>query len=271
MRIILILIFSLVLFSCEEREVIIPEYIPPETDKITLVEELSGVRCTNCPAGAAELNRIQDQFGKNVVIVTYHTTFLGFPIPESNQNFLTQEAEQLEDYLGDYLGKPAATFDRLDASEESKFNTNVGEWAGIVEAQLQDAADLLLDASLSLNEESRSINADITLDPKVDIQGDLSISVLITESHIIDAQLYPSGEVKTDHEHNHIFRKFLTNLTGQGLSGNLTAGESQVLSFQTELDELWNLDHLELVAFVERKEGGRPVQAIQAGKWKLKS
>ena len=45
---------------------------PAAVNTAVLVEEFSGQMCVNCPKGAAELEKLEKQYGEALVVITYH-------------------------------------------------------------------------------------------------------------------------------------------------------------------------------------------------------
>ncbi len=261
----LFLVFILASFSsCEERMVTIPDFVAPETDKVVLLEELTGVRCPGCPAGALEIQRLGNVYGDNFVAVSYYTDFLGFPLEESQYDFRSAEAQSTEDRLGLYRAKPAATFNRKQLDPETRFNTSQGEWLGLAEAELVGFSPILMSGTSSYDSGNKEAAISITISPKDVFTGTHNLVVLITESHIIDAQLHPMGEIREDYEHNHVFRKLLSDIEGVALPQTIGALEELQYDFSVTLEDEWNPDNIEVVAFVELQENGAPKEVIQA-------
>lgn len=260
-----ILVTTVLLFgACEEREVVIPDFVPPTSDRVVLLEELSGVRCPNCPGGAAEIKRLENRYGDNFVAVAYYTEFLGFPLPESRFNFLTGQAEEIEDYLGQYLGKPAAAINRVIREDNTMFNTSTGEWSGFVDEALQTDSEINMQGNSDFDADARSAEVEILVTPIRNLEGDYRLTVLATESKIIDAQLLPENVIDLDYEHNHIFRTFLSNLTGDQITQSLEQSRTLRFDYSFDLEGEWVPENMHIVAFVEYQEGGRPKEVLQA-------
>lgn len=263
--IVLLMVIVFVFHSCEERPVTIPEFVPPSTDKVVLIEEFSGVRCPNCPAGTTEIKRLGNLFDTNLVAVAYYTKFLGQPLEESKYNFLTEEAEELESLIGPYLGKPAATINRIQfPSEDFRLISGTGSWQGYVEQELQEDSQIRLIGTVEYNDENRNANINIRLTPARDLDGSFQITVLITESEIIDAQLFPNDSIAEEYEHNHVFRTFLTDVRGNNISQNLQESRTLSFDYNVELSEEWVAENCHIVAFVEDVEDSSNRRILQA-------
>ncbi len=58
-----LLVFPLIiLLSCEEIPIIIADPVIPDSEKVVLIEELTGASCPNCPKGSAAIENILTKF-----------------------------------------------------------------------------------------------------------------------------------------------------------------------------------------------------------------
>src|SRR5210317_832549 len=109
----LYLFFSLFLtISCAEKEIVIPPLEVPITGKKIIVEDLTGVRCPNCPSANARLEAIQSIYRENLIIISVHGDLLTKPLPESNQDFRNPDSQALEESYAPLIGKPSAVINR---------------------------------------------------------------------------------------------------------------------------------------------------------------
>ena len=117
------LLFLCVLFclsACTEIPPVInplqgTEVEPIETDSVVqkvLIEELTGVRCVNCPVGTAEVLRLQELLGEQVIAVALHAGSFAIPYDDSQGDFRIPETASLLIYLGSPLGYPSAVINR---------------------------------------------------------------------------------------------------------------------------------------------------------------
>jgi len=248
-----IIITILLLSACREVMVVLPEPTPIETEKVVLIEELTGVDCPNCPAGAAQLAGLIDQYEGNVIGVSIHGDFLGDPLPESQFDFGSQTADDLEDYLAPWFGKPAASINRIQIEDQAEFAISaVDLWPQFVEAELQKQQTAAIVIDHEYNPQTRALSVDVEVEPWIDIEGDIRVSVMLTESHIIDAQ-NDQNDVILDYEHNHLLRTMLTRFDGDGLTSQVSAFDKVSASYEYTLPEeagLWIPENMYVVAFV---------------------
>lgn len=248
--IIVVLIFS----SCTEVMVMLPDPTIIDTNRVILIEELTGVDCPNCPSGAAKLAGLIEQFDGNVIGVSIHGNFLATPLSSSKYDFRSELNDNLETYLRPWFGKPAATVNRIQQENQAEFAiSNIDLWSQLVEAELEKPQTAAIIITHEYNEATRELTIDVEVEPWIDIEGDIRLSVMLTESHIIDAQKDQSVIIP-DYEHNHMLREMLTAFDGDGFTSSMSAFETRSKSFTytvpQEDDGLWVDENIEIVAFV---------------------
>jgi len=272
----ILILFSLIIFftACEEKMVVIPEFVPPTTGKVVLVEELTGVKCPNCPAGSERLAAILELFPDNMILVGIHGGILTEPLSTSKYDFRTEGAVFLDDYLKEYLGKPAAYFNRiffdeLDGDFGNSFN---GQWQGYIERELEKPQMMELSITKSYNPETRLLELTVAALALEELNGEFKLTILLTESDIEDAQ-DDQNVVIEDYIHNHVLRKIITNFDGDVFASKLEPGKivKKRYNFTIPEDEdgLWKDDNVEVVAFVANTEG-QSKEILQAAQTHLK-
>lgn len=258
--------------SCDEKEVLIPEFVLPDSDRVVVIEELTGVRCPNCPGGTAELKRIQKQFSGNVAIVGIHSNILANPFPNSKYDFRAPFNDELQDYLGLPIGKPSAYINRrFYPSENNRAIPTVGSWAGYVAQELELPVTLEMDALHIFNPETRELDITLSMNALTLLEGRYRLTVYLTESEIIDPQLDQTEGVIEDYEHYFVLRQVLTNVTGDVLPDVLIPDQPVNRTFNftiPEEDGWWNVSNMNAIAFVTSYDVENPdirevLQAVQ--------
>ena len=109
-------LFAIAFWGCEERELTIPELTVGA--RRVLVEELTGVKCTNCPDGTNLLVDLQNTYGaENLVVVAVHYA-PGFNDPYTGANaskydFKTEDGTAMAKFVGTFEGAPSAAIARI--------------------------------------------------------------------------------------------------------------------------------------------------------------
>ncbi len=266
---ILFLGYLLTILSCEEVPTIVtpvqqagecpaaPFSAVADQQRQVLVEEFTGVRCVNCPDGSEALKSLIDQYGERVVAVSLHAGFFSDPYSQSLYDFRTPAGNALLNFLGSPFGYPAAVIDRKAFSGNSRLHLGQGLWPGAIATQLQETPKVKIYIEQTYDENSRSLGIQTTLFFENDIEGEVRITVLLTEDKVKDYQETPSG-LQPDYEHNHVLRTALTAPTGNILSEPTTAGSVFCKSFSGAISPEWKAEDCKVIVFVhldsERKE-----------------
>lgn len=276
------LLFCLLLFAgCSELPVNLPPPGFKTSGKVILVEDLTGVECSNCPAAAQRLEEIVAEAPGSVVVVGVHGDQQTRPYvdsdgnPRSKYDFRSEDASFLEEYLKPWIGKPAVAFDRRLFEGQQNLSINgVQNIRPRVEEQLAEPQVLNIESSYEYDSPSRTIDISIGISPLVDLEGNFFTTVLVTESHIIDYQLSSLfGGWDPEYEHQHVLRAIITQQQGDPLDQTLNAGEllAKNITYEIPTDNqgLWKVENLEFVVFVSDHADGKK-EVLQAHAFKIK-
>lgn len=265
-KIIYTLSLAFLLFSCEEKGPLIIleptqvalvdttyliENLPTAQSKAVLLEEITGVKCTNCPSGHQKVAELYAAHPARFIAMAIHTNFLGAPYT-GDVDLRTEAGEQMAATLGPINGKPSAFVDRKNFSTNpTRDIINPDLWPQFVNQQLalNTPVNLLLE-KVSLNNNTRILRYRITL-TYTDLAQTHSLGFAITENNIQASQL-SSGTVITNYIHKHVLRSYLTPFIGVPLTETLESGRVIIKEFEFEIPLSWNIDNLELVAFVRQ-------------------
>ncbi len=256
------------LSACQEKMVVIPEYDPPITEKVILIEELTGVICSQCPAGSAALEKIIEQNQGKVIGVGIHGALLSDPINDDSKDLRNQVAIDIENSF-DFLGKPAAIINRVRFSDQSFIGINSpSTWADYVTQEFLRDAELLVTPIIAYDEDTRTIQLEVIAKALTDLEGTYNISVMLTQSQIVTPQYYPDH---TDYEyvHNHVLRDMLTGTFGDPAFTQLSFDGVKSFNYTYTLPEDdgvtpdWVAEDLEIIAFISNvdTEDSRVIQA----------
>ena len=234
-----------------------------------LVEEYTGVRCVNCPAGAEAIAQLKDIYGKRLVPVSLHTGFFSNPYPESTIDFRTADADAVEAFTGAPIGYPSSVIDRKQYQGEASLQLSRSTWAGYVGLQLMEEPAVAVGLSLDLNDDSRVLTIDVELLGREGTDGrEAFITVLLLENRVIDVQLTPEDKV-LDYSHEHVLREAITAPIGESI-GAFAAGATGEESYTVTIPSDYATENIEVAAFVHYADadaGGKEV--VQAVSEKL--
>ena len=182
----LLFFFSIIIMCAACTE--ISPVIPLLGDKKVLVEEFTGVRCVNCPSGAAELENLKSIYGDRLVVVSIHAGDFAPPYTDSKFDFRTPEGAALETWLGTPLGYPTAVVNRKKFDGQRSLQVTKANWAGLIADESKTASLLNVGINKKYTKDTRDLTMTVTLVPTDKLPDDLRLSVLLTENDIADQQ-----------------------------------------------------------------------------------
>jgi hypothetical protein len=244
----------------------------PAGERIVLIEEFTGKGCTNCPKGSRELDNLLSIYQEQLVVVSIHANFFAdpqffrlFPLGQYGlYDFRTDEGEQLFDFLGPNEGYPAGVINRRKFNDGFQQGTNV--WAGFIAQESVIDPQIEFTITRTYEETTRQLYLLVTGRPKVDIPDELRISIMITESGIIDAQDdSEAGGIVEDYVHNHVLRDMLTPFDGQILAPSMLAGEEFARDFEYIVSPDWNAAECNVIVFISLNTDSGDITVLQAG------
>lgn len=253
MRIVTVLIVLLGMTACvEKRPVIGPLGGGSDSARKVLIEEFTGVRCTNCPDGSAEILNLQALHGENLIAVSIHAGPFSEPYPENQYDFRTATGDALLQLLGEPLGYPSAVIDRKIFPGESGRPIGKAQWPGYIQSELAEAPLVNVAIETTYKDADRSLHVRVTVVPLEDIAEPLKLSVLLTEDNIVDVQAFPSG-LDPGYTHRHVLRdRLMAEVSGLAIGDHFVKGQSQSFDFDYTLPTNWKANDCHIVAFVHK-------------------
>lgn len=232
--------------------------LPQNVKKNVLIEDISGVRCNNCPKAADIAHDIQDKYPNRIAVLTLHSNSYGAftaPYPESKDTFNTVEATEIvSNLIGEPSGLPAGAIDRkVFAGKTSKINQQYETWESQVVEQLAltPKADLELELT---KQQGREIIANVKATFLAEDPSATYLSVFIVESHIKSKQKMPDNTYDKDYLHNSILRKAVTNYAGVKLADNVEVGRVFEKGFVFTIPEKYDINYCSIVVLINKNE-----------------
>ncbi len=242
------LLAAAVFSGCEEMPVTIPEL--SVGDRKVLAEELTGVRCPNCPDGTAVLVDLGNQFGDNLIVVSIHAA-PGYdsPYPENKYDFRTPDGTGMANYIGQASFFPTASINRRIVPPETEPYLPRSIWSAIIIEELAKPPVVGVFVDSEFEPVSRKLDITVTLAPESTLSGEHRLTVLITQDSIQDVQKKGLEKIP-DYYHRHVLRDVLTQATGDVINDALTANTAVEKKFSITLPVEWDERHCSIVAFI---------------------
>jgi Outer membrane protein Omp28 len=258
---IILLSFITLLLGCQETPVTIPEFQVASTERVVLVEYLTGVKCPNCPKGSTILKGVKDKFPKNMIIVGIHGRFLTEPLSTSKFDFRNEFSRQLEESYRPFIGKPASMINRVKFPDEPNLAADFPDlWPAYITDEISNKPKISIVSDHTLNRSTRKIDLNIGVQASEILSGAYKVSVYVTESGIIDPQ-ESVGTVIKDYVHDHVLRHMMTAWDGDVLGQNLQKGDLINKTFSYTVPTIYNLDNLTIVIAVSAQSNREVLQA----------
>lgn len=223
-----------------------------------LIEEFTGVRCVNCPAGSQAIETLLGIHGERLIAVSIHAGFFSPPY-DSASEFRTPEGNNLLNYLGSPLGFPTAVVNRRKFAGEENLQIGQGKWAGYIAEELLAPPTVKIGLTRTYDAATRRLELTSKLFVQETITGeDLRLSVMLLESGPVGRQLTPQGE-QADYVHKHVLRTMLSPYDGSPIDEPFTSGAEITRTFNYTIPDGWVAEKCRLVVFVSRNSGTKDV------------
>lgn len=258
----LALAFLVSMVACKEQPLEIPNLTVGK--RHILVEELTGVRCQNCPDGTRELVNLQNQLGaENLVVVSIHAAGnYSDPYisdPANQYDFRFPEAQALANYIGEAEGFPTATINRRLVEGNTSLFVFRTAWAGLIAHELEKDYGLGLFLNDRYDPTTRQLDIALNIASDKDLPGENRLTVVITQDSIIDVQ--QDGAVRAPaYVHRHVLRQIVSAPTGDLIGEPLVASGLVRKTYSVRLSETWQAERCTVVAFVHH--GGQPDKEV---------
>lgn len=258
----------LCLFACKEKGPVI-DYSVPQTSKVVLLEEFTGVLCATCPAAHEIVKQLLDQYPDKLIAVSIHTGDFAHPMPYplSDDTFEIEEAINIasDGFLGPVTSNPIAAVDRKIFDGESDELLTKLKWSGYISYELKETPKVNISLSADYNDTSNILNTNVVLQYVEGVSEKNFLSLMLIEDSIIDAQKddrVPSG-IDTFYVHNRVLRDMFTPYNGVEITEEKKAGTIVEKKFSlSDIPAKFNISHCKVVAFVH--EGGVRMNVLQA-------
>lgn len=249
-----------------------------------LVEELSGVRCGNCPEAAAFMEDLNKQNQDRLKVVTIHVSHLARMIterePKSIQNLAVPEGLRIVQRLfGEVGNMPCASGDRwmLGNSGNRYLVDGANNWPTLISSMKAKSSTTPVNIKLEskYNTEKDQYDITTTVHYTKAVTGANTLSIYLTESKIKDAFI-DADELIT---YNHVLRKAITAAEGKViLDSHPTKEPGLTYIYRTALkidasdpaQKFWQPENMKVLAFVSASAPPEDIHVYQVQEVNLK-
>jgi hypothetical protein len=224
-------------------------YVPLESlDKNAILEEFTGVKCPNCPAGHQTLAQILATYPDRVFAVAYHPFNSSYTLPyPGDPDFRRHYADALYTipYCGTSRYMPSAFVHRRLWAPPERL-TGRTEWMGHCETIMAEPSPMNVGMATSFDEISNTLTVVVDIYYTEEYTGDHSLMVTLAENNLVSNQsggTYP-------YTHKHTFREAFVGQWGDPIVTDGAAGTFYTRVFTFQNDSNYLMENCELLAFV---------------------
>lgn len=260
-------------WGCTEIPPVITPLTPTDPNaaaipRRVLIEEFTGVRCVNCPAGTADILNLQSLYPERLIAVGIHAGSFSLPYAESRIDFRTEEGNGIINLLGRPLGYPSAVVNRKKFDGEFDLQLGRSQWAGLIAQELAIPPQVEVALAPEYSRTNRQLRLTVTVTPQPSYaQTELRYSVMLLEDQVVDWQLTPDGK-QENYAHRHNLRKMLTPFDGEDITAAVANGRPFSTTFTYTLPVEWNEARVSVVGFAHGG-GSTNLEVLQAAYRKI--
>lgn len=245
------------------------------TNRGVLIEDLTGVRCVNCPDAAAAAAGIKSNDENNTVVILglYTTAPTQFVTPFPGYQDLTTDAAQ---NIGSNIYAfsnilPAGGVNRTPLTEGDPLNVSYSQWQSLANRFAEDSAIVNIETShMFVNDSTVEFIGNFEF--REDASAEPFVAIFLLENDIVHPQYY-SGGTNYDYIHKHVVRKAYTAYNGIPLFGAETGlaikGGGLKKGWELNIPGYVDAEKASLVVVVSYNDGENK-EVIQCTEVKLK-
>ncbi len=260
-------IIALLLSGCEEtppeidfKVPIIPlkdsTYIgtaPAPQHKAVLIEDITGVRCINCPDAAQKAKDIVAQkTSDSVVVMAIYpiTIFDNFTHPYAGVPQLASNiAKDIVQTLGLPQGLPNGYVDRKIFIGKSDPVISYTEWINYVNIRLQEKTPVNIGITKEINNRKLKVEINLQYNTNALAGANHKYAIYIIEDKIVSSQTTQSG-INPNYVHNHALRYAFGLTMGNPLIQTTVPGRTYVKQYEYEMPAEYVIENCHAICVV---------------------
>lgn len=207
------------------------------TQRLILVEEYTNASCGPCALSNPAFDALMTANATKVVAVRYHTSFPGYD-PFYSQNPVQNQARTI------YYQVTSVPTARMDGA--GVFLQDVNQTS--IDAEYNIAPQYAINLNFHLSADNDSVYASATFKAVQTVTGTLKAHIMMVEK-VITFSTPPGSNGETSFPM--VMKKMLPSETGTTLPATMYPGDSVVINVGWLISNVFNLNQLALVAYVQ--------------------
>jgi len=226
------------------------------------IEDITGVKCNNCPRAADKIKEIKtNNPGKVVSLGVYTYALDKFTAPWTGFDTLnTNEATDIYNvvYKSPSL-LPTGGVNRALFNGETSLYFSYNKWSGYADQiKVKESPAVINGQILSYDNITRKAKIRVKVEFSKAYSEPLNLTVYLTESKIISKQSMPTGQLDSFYVHDHALRKTITSYEGiplkinSSVKGMYEAGRTFERDLEFEISKKWAKENCGFIVLVNR-------------------
>jgi hypothetical protein len=232
-------------------------------NKNAIIEEFTGVRCPNCPAGHNIAKSILNDYPGKAFVIAYHPQNSGYTVPRKTTDPDMRRTYPNAFYSSSYVGSrfmPGAMINRR--LWNSKRLSGRGGWRSKSETIMNETSPVNIGLKSTYDIAGDELDIDIEVYFTDNVTDPLSLYVYLLEDSLVAKQ----SNGGNNYVHMHVFREALSAQWGDNVSGPTIIGSLYSTTINkklnTTLDPL-NLDNTHVIAFLYNKSNEEVITGFE--------
>ena len=225
-----------------------------------LVEDYTAHKCVFCPLAADKLEEIKDKYCDHIIPISVHVGHLAEPDDDYPEDYRSTVGNELDGYYNISASLPKGLINRTEYEGSTILSPN--SWEDYINTLYGTKPQVNISIESSFNEVTKKITANISAEYLSDINYNMNIGLYVTEDSIIGPQKFVGDpHVIENYVNRHVLRKGVNGAFGENFVSSAKFGQIIEKTFIFEANEVWNINHCELVAFISNTETKEILQA----------
>lgn len=239
-------------------------YVSPEpADKNVILEEFTGVRCPNCPAGHTVAQSIITNNPGRAFAVAYHPYNSSYTEPyPGNPDFRRHFPDALytTPYCGSSRFMPSAFINRRIWSDGERIQSR-SNWVQYSNTIMSESSPVNVGLTSNYNSTTKELNITVEVYYTAHVSDIHSINVILTESGLVAQQAGGS----TNYIHKHIFREVFTAQWGDTITEPTTLGSYFTREYIFDnTTTAYDMSNCEIMAFIVNLNNDEDISGVGA-------
>lgn len=228
--------------------------INAQNERIILLESFTNTSCGPCAAYNPGMDAIIADNADKVAAIKYHVSW------PSNQDPMYLHNTSENNSRTNYYGVDGVPYVTIDGTHFSGSPSQVSQ--SVIDQLTAITSPMELALTYEASEADNTITVHVMGRVSTDIAGDLKLFVGVIEKEIHFTSA-PNPSSNGERDFYSVMKKLLPNANGTAL-GQLAANDYFAYSFTWELENIYNFDQLDAIAWVQNKDTKEVYQACKS-------